>query len=59
MDATAILKELRDQLAAVNQAITIFERIAAGGKRRRGRPPAWMKKTETNRGKAPKNKETV
>jgi hypothetical protein len=55
MDAAAILKELREQLDLVNQAITIFERIAAGTKRKRGRPPAWMKDLE----KPKRGKETV
>ena len=43
MDLAATLKELRDQLEAVKQAMAAFERIAAGGKRGRGRPPKWMK----------------
>ena len=43
MDLAATLKELRDQLEAVKQAMAAFERIAAGGKRGRGRLPKWMK----------------
>jgi hypothetical protein len=65
MDLTAILRQLRDQLDGVNQAITSVEALAAGQKRRRGRPPAWMKRLDEakvntpKRGKAPKIKETV
>jgi hypothetical protein len=43
MDVTVILKELRDEREAVEQAIASVERLAAGQRKRRGRPPAWMK----------------
>ena len=64
MNLTAILKEINEELEAVQQAITVFERIAAGTKRGRGRPPAWMKRLDEGRmdtprrGRPPKSKET-
>ena len=64
MDLTAILKELHDYLDGVNQAISSLEHLAAGQRRRRGRPPAWMKRLEEAkaeappRGRPPKRKET-
>jgi len=43
MDIVKMLAELRAEREQVEQAIMVLERIALGGKRRRGRPPAWMK----------------
>ena len=42
MDIVKMLAELRAEREQVEQAIMVLERIALGGKRRRGRPPAWM-----------------
>ena len=44
MDLSAIITGLRDQRDLVEQAISSFERLAAGQGKRRGRPPAWMKR---------------
>lgn len=44
MDIIKIIKELKDEKANLNEAINVFERLAIGGKKRRGRPPAWMKR---------------
>jgi hypothetical protein len=65
MDLAATLKELREELEAVKQAMAVFERIAVGTKRGRGRPPGWMKRLDhaTNtgipkqRGRPPKSKD--
>ena len=43
MDVTKMLAELKAELQGVNEAIMIMERLALGGKRRRGRPPAWLR----------------
>ena len=37
-----MLAELKAERDAVEQAILVLERIAAGQGKRRGRPPAWM-----------------
>jgi hypothetical protein len=42
MDINRMLSELRSELAGVEQAIVVLERIARGRGKRRGRPPAWM-----------------
>jgi hypothetical protein len=42
MDIGNILTELRLEHEQLEEAILALERLAAGGKRRRGRPPAWM-----------------
>jgi hypothetical protein len=41
MDLTDILDQLRQRLAAINDAIAALERAEAG-KPRRGRPPKWI-----------------
>ena len=42
MDISSILIELRQERVHLQEAILSLERLARGGKRRRGRPPAWM-----------------
>jgi hypothetical protein len=42
MDILKMLADLREEREAVEQAIIVLERIAAGQGKRRGRPPAWM-----------------
>lgn len=42
MDIEAILKQLREELAHINEGILAIERLAAGGHVRRGRPPKWL-----------------
>lgn len=45
MDALKILTELRQERDNLAQAIMAIERLATPGSgKRRGRPPAWMKK---------------
>jgi hypothetical protein len=44
MDLLKMIAELRSEREAVDNAILVLERIAAGhGGKRRGRPPAWLK----------------
>ena len=43
MDIQKMLAEMRQELAAIEEAILVLERLASGRGRRRGRPPAWMK----------------
>jgi hypothetical protein len=59
MDINKMLAELRAEREAVEQAIIVLQRIAAGRGKRRGRPPAWMSQTK-KRGRPPgsKNKPT-
>jgi hypothetical protein len=43
MDLTKMIAELRAERSAIEEALIVLERIAAGSTgRRRGRPPAWM-----------------
>jgi hypothetical protein len=44
MDITQILAELRQEREHLDRAILTIERLALGGAKRRGRPPAWMTK---------------
>jgi len=54
MDFTSILTstvtQLRDQLANVEAAIAIMERVESGGKPKRGRPPGSKNAPKKNRG---------
>jgi hypothetical protein len=58
MDILKMLAELRDQREAIEQAIIVLERIAAGQGKRRGRPPAWMTAVK-RRGRPPGSKNKV
>jgi hypothetical protein len=46
MNVEAILKDLREERDSLEQAILSLERLGAGQGKRRGRPPAWMKRIE-------------
>ena len=37
-----MLSELRSQKEQIEEAILVLQRLAAGGAKRRGRPPKWM-----------------
>jgi hypothetical protein len=39
MDLLGILKQLREEFAQLNKSILALERIEAGGRPKRGRPP--------------------
>jgi hypothetical protein len=56
MDISKMLAELREQRDAIDQAIIVLERIAAGQGKRRGRPPAWMASAVKRRGRPPGSK---
>ena len=61
MDITSIIAELRQERDQIDTAILSLQRLAArSGKRRRGRPPAWMAGLKTNapkrRGRPPGSK---
>lgn len=48
MDANAILKELREERERIEEAILALERLAAAkGQKRRGRPPGWLKRAQS------------
>jgi hypothetical protein len=55
MEIDKMLAELRAEHEAIEQAIIVLERIAAGRGRRRGRPPAWMSQGK-KRGRPPGSK---
>jgi hypothetical protein len=55
MDINKMLVELRSEREAVEQAIIVLQRIAAGRGKRRGRPPAWMSQVK-KRGRPPGSK---
>jgi hypothetical protein len=42
MNLPKILAELHDERGRVEEAIEVITRLAAGGGKRRGRPPKWM-----------------
>jgi hypothetical protein len=42
MDINRILSDLRVEREQLEEAILALQRLAAGGAKRRGRPPAWM-----------------
>lgn len=50
-----MITELRAEREHVEQAILVFERLAAGQGRRRGRPPKWMTEVK-RRGRLPGSK---
>jgi len=52
MDLTQMLSELRSQKAHIEEAILVLQRLAAGGAKRRGRPPKWMASAEEPSGVA-------
>lgn len=55
MDIHKMLSELRAHKAALDDLIDAAERFAAGGGKRRGRPPGWMVHTKP-RGRPPGSK---
>lgn len=61
MDVLKMIKELRKQHVQLQEAILTLERLAAGGGKRRGRPPSWMSEIKKRRGRPPgsKNKPKV
>ena len=42
MNVTQIIAQLREERAALDQAISVLEKIARTGPRGRGRPPSWL-----------------
>jgi hypothetical protein len=59
MDILKMLCDLRDEREQIDEAIIALERLAAGSKKRRGRPPAWMtsvKDEPKRRGRPPGSK---
>jgi hypothetical protein len=44
MNLEKILSELWDEKRRIDDAISALERISAAAPKRRGRPPAWLKK---------------
>lgn len=50
-----MIKELRKEHAQLQEAILTLERLAAGRRKRRGRPPAWMSEAK-KRGRPPGSK---
>jgi hypothetical protein len=61
VDINSILEELRQEREQLEEAILSLERLAAGGAKRRGRPPAWMAlarsvEPKTKRGRPPGSK---
>ena len=44
MDVAKMLAELYAERQGIEEAILVVERLAAGGGKRRGRPPKWLSK---------------
>lgn len=52
-----MLADLRAQRERIGEAVLVLERLAAGGQKRRGRPPKWMATmAPSNGGARPKGK---
>lgn len=49
MNLAEILEALRQERAAVEEAIAAFERLAASQPKRRGRPPKWLSEARKKR----------
>lgn len=47
MDIWGMIEELRKELDMIDQTILALQRFSKGQKRKRGRPPKWMKRLET------------
>lgn len=57
MDIMKMLGELRQEREQLDEAIVTLARLAQGRGKRRGRPPAWMKRAVTRRrGRPPGSK---
>jgi hypothetical protein len=52
VDIHKILEELRQERDQLDEAILSLERVAVGGAKRRGRPPAWMAQAKSAEPKA-------
>jgi hypothetical protein len=50
MDLDAILKQLKEHHAKVDQSIRAMELIEAGNTHRRGRPPKWLTTAKAGNG---------
>lgn len=44
-----LLKELREELKNIQEAIAVLERLSLGSGSRRGRPPAWLVEAKSRR----------
>jgi len=52
-----MITELRQEREQIDHVITSLELLALGGRKRRGRPPAWMKQAAVKRrGRPPGSK---
>ena len=58
MEIAKMITELREEREQIDQVIASLERLALGGRKRRGRPPSWMKQATTvkRRGRPPGSK---
>lgn len=57
MDLIKVIAKLHEQRRALDEAIHVLTRLAAGAGKRRGRPPKWMAEAAQpkHRGRPPKN----
>jgi hypothetical protein len=51
LDIKKMLAELRQEHEQLEEAILSLERLAIGGAKRRGRPPAWLSTIKEKRGR--------
>jgi hypothetical protein len=58
MEIAKMITELRQEREQIEHVIASLERLALGGQKRRGRPPAWMKEVAPakRRGRPPGSK---
>jgi hypothetical protein len=55
-DLDNTIAELREEFERIRLALAALERLAAGGKKRRGRPPKWLAKARSSEPAAPKKR---
>lgn len=49
MNLTEVIAALREERAAIDEVIAVFERLASSQPKRKGRPPKWLSETRKER----------
>jgi hypothetical protein len=47
-DLDKAIAELREEFERIQEALAALERLAAGGRKRRGRPPKWLSRVRSS-----------
>ena len=59
MNVNQMIVALREEHAVIEDAIAVLERLASSGRRRRGRPPAWLAAGKPKRVFSPETKQRM